>query len=142
MGSPLADGKMPTCIEGEIAKSSVEQIACGSYHVAVLTSKAEVYTWGKGAKGQLGHGDNEDRSTPTLVDFLKDKQVKSIACGANFTAVICLHKLVSNTDNSVCSSCRNTFNFRRKRHNCYNCGLVFCKTCSSKKSLKASFIGS
>lgn len=138
MGSPLADGKMPTCIEGEIAKSSVEQIACGSYHVAVLTSKAEVYTWGKGAKGQLGHGDNEDRSTPTLVDFLKDKQVKSIACGANFTAVICLHKLVSNTDNSVCSSCCNTFNFRRKRHNCYNCGLVFCKTCSSKKSLKAS----
>ncbi|XP_058195899.1 PH, RCC1 and FYVE domains-containing protein 1-like isoform X1 [Rhododendron vialii] len=138
MGSPLADGKMLTCIEGEIAKSSVEQIACGSHHVAVLTSKAEVYTWGKGAKGQLGHGDNEDRSTPTLVDFLKDKQVKSIACGANFTAVICLHKLVSNTDNSVCSSCRNTFNFRRKRHNCYNCGLVFCKSCSSRKSLKAS----
>lgn len=138
MGSPLADGKMPVCIEGEIAQSSVEQIACGSFHVAVLTSKAEVYTWGKGANGQLGHGDNEDRSTPTLVDFLKDKQVKSIACGANFTAVICLHKLVSTADNSVCSSCRSTFNFRRKRHNCYNCGLVFCKACSSRKSLKAS----
>ncbi|KAL6983497.1 hypothetical protein U1Q18_016883 [Sarracenia purpurea var. burkii] len=138
LGNPLADGKLPTCIEGKIADSFVDEIACGSYHVAVLTAKTEVYTWGKGANGQLGHGDKDDRHTPTLVDFLKDKQVKSVVCGANFTAVICLHKLVSTTDNSVCSGCRNPFNFRRKRHNCYNCGLVFCKTCSSRKSLKAS----
>ncbi|PSS28730.1 Ultraviolet-B receptor like [Actinidia chinensis var. chinensis] len=138
LGSPLADGKTPTCIEAKIADSFVEEIACGSYHVAVLTSKTEVYTWGRGANGQLGHGDSDDRNTPTLVEFLKDKQVKSVACGANFTAVICLHRLVSTTDNSVCSGCRNLFNFRRKRHNCYNCGLVFCKTCSSRKSLKAS----
>ncbi|PSR88206.1 Ultraviolet-B receptor like [Actinidia chinensis var. chinensis] len=138
LGSPLADGKTPTCIEAKLADSFVEEIACGSYHVAVLTSKTEVYTWGRGANGQLGHGDNDNRNTPTLVGFLKDKQVKSVACGANFTAVICLHKLVSTTDNSVCSGCRNPFNFRRKCHNCYNCGLVFCKICSSRKSLKAS----
>ncbi|KAL7163909.1 hypothetical protein ACSBR2_039929 [Camellia fascicularis] len=138
LGSPLADGKMPTCIEGKIADSFVEEIACGSYHIAVLTSKTEVYTWGKGANGQLGHGDINDRNIPTLVDILKDKQVKSVVCGANFTAVICLHKLVSTADNSVCSGCRNPFNFRRKYHNCYNCGLVFCKACSSRKSLKAS----
>ncbi|GFS32266.1 regulator of chromosome condensation (RCC1) family with FYVE zinc finger domain-containing protein [Actinidia rufa] len=138
LGSPLADGKTPTCIEAKLADSFVEEIACGSYHVAVLTSKTEVYTWGSGANGQLGHGDNDNRNTPTLVGFLKDKQVKSVACGANFTAVICLHKLVSTTDNSVCSGCRNPFNFRRKRNNCYNCGLVFCQICSSRKSLKAS----
>ncbi|KAF2302394.1 hypothetical protein GH714_036157 [Hevea brasiliensis] len=134
----LATGKVPTIVEGKIAGSFVEEIACGSYHVAVLTSKAEVYTWGKGSNGQLGHGDNEDRNTPTHVDFLKDKHVKSIACGSNFTAIICLHKWVSSTDHSVCSGCRNPFGFRRKRHNCYNCGLVFCKACSGRKSLKAS----
>ncbi|KAK3004366.1 hypothetical protein RJ639_019175, partial [Escallonia herrerae] len=138
LGSPLADGKIPNCIEGKIADISVEEIACGSHHAAVLTSKKEVYTWGKGANGQLGHGDNEDRHIPTLVDFLKDKQVKSVVCGSNFTAVICLHRWVSTADNSVCSSCHNPFNFRRKRHNCYNCGLVFCKACSTRKSLKAS----
>ncbi|PSR90146.1 Protein Brevis radix-like [Actinidia chinensis var. chinensis] len=38
----------------------------------------------------------------------------------------------------MCSGCRLPFNFKRKRHNCYNCGLVFCHSCSSKKSLKAS----
>ncbi|KAF8378430.1 hypothetical protein HHK36_029769 [Tetracentron sinense] len=138
LGSPEADGKLPTCIEGKIRNSHIEEIACGSYHVAVLTSKTEVYTWGKGANGRLGHGDNDDRNTPTLVEALKDKQVKSVLCGSNFTAVICLHKWVSSADHSVCSGCHNPFGFRRKRHNCYNCGLVFCKACSSRKSLKAS----
>ncbi|KAI8020712.1 PH, RCC1 and FYVE domains-containing protein 1 [Camellia lanceoleosa] len=138
LGNPLADGKIPTCVEGKIADSFVEEIACGSYHVAVLTSKTEVYTWVKGANGQLGHGDSDNRNTPTLVDFFKDKQVKRVVCGVNFTAVICLYRLGSNADTSVCSGCRNPFNFRRKRHNCYNCGLAFCKACSIRKALRAS----
>ncbi|CAI9096626.1 OLC1v1032817C1 [Oldenlandia corymbosa var. corymbosa] len=138
LGNPLANGKDPTCVEGKIANSFVEEIACGSHHVAVLTSKMEVYTWGKGSNGQLGHGQNNDRDSPNLVNFLKDKQVRSVACGSNFTAVICLHKGMSSADNSVCSGCRNPFNFRRKRHNCYNCGLAFCTACSSRKSMRAS----
>ncbi|KAL9455051.1 hypothetical protein AB3S75_010454 [Citrus x aurantiifolia] len=139
LGNPQADGKLPNRVEGKLSKSFVEEIACGSYHVAVLTSKTEVYTWGKGANGRLGHGDTDDRNSPSLVEALKDKQVKSIACGTNFTAAICLHKWVSGVDQSMCSGCRLPFNnFKRKRHNCYNCGLVFCHSCSSKKSLKAS----
>lgn len=138
LGNPQADGKHPTRVEGKLSKSFVEEIACGAYHVAALTSRTEVYTWGKGANGRLGHGDIDDRNTPTLVEALKDKQVKSIACGTNFTAAICLHKWVSGADQSMCSGCRLPFNFKRKRHNCYNCGLVYCHSCSSKKSLKAS----
>ncbi|KAK4358914.1 hypothetical protein RND71_021143 [Anisodus tanguticus] len=146
MGSPVygqlgyhqADGKLPRRVEGKLTKSFVEEIACGAYHVAVLTSRTEVYTWGKGENGRLGHGDTDDRNSPTLVEALKDKQVKSIACGTNFTAAICLHKWVSGVDQSMCSGCRLPFNFKRKRHNCYNCGLVFCHSCSSKKSLRAS----
>ncbi|KAK2377624.1 hypothetical protein P8452_49293 [Trifolium repens] len=138
LGNPQADGKLPTRVEGKLSKSFVEEIACGAYHVAVLTLRNEVYTWGKGANGRLGHGDTDDRNNPTLVDALKDKHVKSIACGTNFTAAICLHKWVSGVDQSMCSGCRLPFNFKRKRHNCYNCGLVFCHSCSSKKSLKAS----
>ncbi|XP_068658422.1 PH, RCC1 and FYVE domains-containing protein 1-like isoform X1 [Aristolochia californica] len=138
LGNPQADGKIPNRVEGKLQKNFVEEIACGAYHVAVLTSRTEVYTWGKGANGRLGHGDIDDRNVPTLVEALKDKQVKSIACGTNFTTVICLHKSVSGMDQSMCSGCRLPFNFKRKRHNCYNCGLVFCHSCSSKKSLKAS----
>lgn len=138
LGVPVADGLVPTRVDGEIAESFVEEVACGAYHVAALTSTSKVYTWGKGANGQLGHGDKDNRNSPTLVDFLKDKQVKRVVCGLNFTAIICLHKWVSSVDHSVCSSCHNPFGFRRKRHNCYNCGLVFCKACSSRKSLKAA----
>ncbi|KAK3220837.1 hypothetical protein Dsin_014807 [Dipteronia sinensis] len=138
LGSPGSISNIPTRIKGNIKHSHIEEIACGSYHIAVLSSKAEVYTWGKGANGQLGHGDGENRNTPTLVEALKGKQVKSVVCGSNFTAAICVHKSVFSSDHSTCSGCCNPFNFRRKRHNCYNCGLAFCKACSSKRSLKAA----
>ncbi|PRQ55378.1 putative chromatin regulator PHD family [Rosa chinensis] len=138
LGIPQADGKLPRRVEGKLMKNFVEEIACGAYHVAVLTSRTEVYTWGKGANGRLGLGDTEDKFSPTLVEALRDKQVKSIVCGTNFTAAICLHKWVSGVDQSMCSGCRLPFNFKRKRHNCYNCGLVLCHSCSSKKCLKAS----
>jgi alpha-tubulin suppressor-like RCC1 family protein len=138
LGNLHSDGSVPTRVEGKLQKSFVEEISCGAYHVAVLTSRTEVYTWGKGANGRLGHGDTDDRNMPTLVEALKDKQVRSVVCGTNFTAAICIHKWVSGVDQSMCSGCRLPFNFKRKRHNCYNCALVYCHSCSSKKSLKAA----
>ncbi|MCO5566977.1 hypothetical protein L7F22_020660 [Adiantum nelumboides] len=138
LGDPHADGKVPKRVEGKLRDVFVEEGSCGAFHLAVLTSKGEVFTWGKGANGRLGHGDFEDRKVPTLVEALKDKQVKSIACGTSITAAICLHKWVSGADHSVCSGCKQPFGFTRKRHNCYNCGLVYCHSCSSKKAMKAS----
>ncbi|XP_047080047.1 PH, RCC1 and FYVE domains-containing protein 1-like [Lolium rigidum] len=138
LGNPTNDGKLHSIVKGGISSRSVEEIACGSHHVAALTSKAEVYTWGKGANGRLGHGNNFDRNTATLVEALKDKQVKSVVCGTDFTAVVCLHKCTSGLDQSICSGCHLQFGFRRKRHNCYNCGSLYCKACSTRKSMKAS----
>ncbi|KAK9675850.1 hypothetical protein RND81_11G035900 [Saponaria officinalis] len=138
MGCPEADGINPVRVEGKIADCFIEDIACGSHHVVALTSKGEVFTWGKGTNGQLGHGDSDHRKEPAIVEFMRDKQVKSVACGSQFTAVVCLHKWVCGSDHSLCTGCHNPFGFRRKRHNCYNCGQVFCKVCSSRKSLKAS----
>ncbi|XP_031377884.1 PH, RCC1 and FYVE domains-containing protein 1-like isoform X2 [Punica granatum] len=138
LGNPAADGKLPCLVQDKLAGEFVEDISCGAFHVAVLTSRSEVYTWGKGANGRLGHGDVEDRKVPTLVEALKDRHVKSISCGENFTASICIHKWVSGADQSVCTACRQAFGFTRKRHNCYNCGLVYCHACSSKKALKAA----
>ncbi|KAK1435537.1 hypothetical protein QVD17_01303 [Tagetes erecta] len=138
LGNPQCDGKLPCLVEDKLAGEPVEEIACGAYHVAVLTSRNQVYTWGKGANGRLGHGDTEDRKTPTLVESLKDRHVKFVACGSNYTAAICVHKWVASTEQSQCSSCRQAFGFTRKRHNCYNCGLVHCHSCSSRKSLRAT----
>ncbi|XP_027091658.2 PH, RCC1 and FYVE domains-containing protein 1-like isoform X1 [Coffea arabica] len=137
LGNPQSDGKLPCSVEDKLGEA-VEEIACGAYHVAALTSKNEVYTWGKGANGRLGHGDVEDRKTPTLVEALKDRNVRYIACGSNYTAAICIHRLVSGAEQSQCAACRQAFGFTRKRHNCYNCGLVHCHACSSRKSLRAA----
>ncbi|KAA3467926.1 Zinc finger, FYVE-type [Gossypium australe] len=138
LGNPGSDGKLPCLVQEKLVGEFVEEISCGAYHVAVLTSRSEVFTWGRGANGRLGHGDIEDRRTPTLIESLKDRHVKNISCGSNFTSCICIHKWVSGADQSVCSGCRQAFGFTRKRHNCYNCGLVHCHACSSKKALKAA----
>lgn len=138
LGNPQSDGKVPSIVEDKLLGETVEEIACGSYHVAVLTARNEVYTWGKGANGRLGHGDLEDRKTPTLVEALKDRHVKYISCGSNYTAAICLHKWVSGAEQSQCAACRQAFGFTRKRHNCYNCGLVHCHSCSSRKAFRAA----
>jgi alpha-tubulin suppressor-like RCC1 family protein len=138
LGNPQSDGKLPCLVGDKLAGECVEEIACGAYHVTVLTSRNEVYTWGKGANGRLGHGDVEDRKSPTLVEALKDRHVKYIACGSNYSAAICLHKWVSGAEQSQCSTCRQAFGFTRKRHNCYNCGLVHCHSCSSRKALRAA----
>ncbi|GMJ05470.1 hypothetical protein like AT4G14368 [Hibiscus trionum] len=138
LGNPSSDGKLPCLVQDNLVGEFVEEISCGAYHVAVLTSRSEVFTWGRGANGRLGHGDIEDRRTPTLVESLKDRHVKNISCGSNFTSCICIHKWISGVDQSVCTGCRQAFGFTRKRHNCYNCGLVHCHACSSKKALKAA----
>ncbi|KAL0456980.1 UNVERIFIED_CONTAM: PH, RCC1 and FYVE domains-containing protein 1 [Sesamum latifolium] len=148
---------IPTCVSALI-DYNIHQIACGNNmtvalttsghvftmgsnaydHIAVLTSRGEVFTWGRGANGRLGHGDAEDRNVPTLVEALKDKHVRNIACGSSYTASICIHKWVSGADQSVCTACKQAFGFTRKRHNCYNCGLVHCHACSSKKAMRAA----
>ncbi|XP_044484470.1 PH, RCC1 and FYVE domains-containing protein 1-like isoform X2 [Mangifera indica] len=138
LGNPNSDGKLPCLVQDKLVGEFVEEISCGAHHVAVLTSRSELLTWGRGANGRLGHGDTDDRNTPTVVEALKDRHVKHISCGSNFTSCICVHKWVSGVDQSVCSGCRQAFGFTRKRHNCYNCGLVHCHACSSKKALRAA----
>ncbi|CAK8575202.1 unnamed protein product [Lathyrus sativus] len=138
LGNPNSAGKVPTLVQDKLLGEFIEEISCGAHHVAVLTSRSEVYTWGKGSNGRLGHGDTDERKSPTFVVALKDRHIKNISCGSNFTACICIRKSVTGTDQPVCFGCKQAFGLTRKRHNCYNCGLVFCHTCSSKKSFKAA----
>ncbi|XP_057430235.1 PH, RCC1 and FYVE domains-containing protein 1 isoform X2 [Lotus japonicus] len=137
LGNPHARDRA-VMVEGMLKQEFVKVISSGSYHVAVLTSAGSVYTWGKGENGQLGLGDTEDRHTPCFVEALRERQVDTITCGPSFTAAICLHRPISISDQSTCSGCRLPFGFTRKKHHCYNCGLLFCRNCSSRKALNAS----
>ncbi|CAA0806672.1 Regulator of chromosome condensation (RCC1) family protein, partial [Striga hermonthica] len=138
LGNPQSEGKSPVLVQDRLVGEFVEQISCETHHVAVLTLRNEVFTWGRGTNRRLGPGDVDDRGSPTLVEAFKDRHVRNIACGSNYTVSICIHKWVSGADQSVCTACRQAFGFTRKWHNCYNCGLVHCHACSSKKAMKAA----
>lgn len=45
----------------------IRDIACGSSHSAAITSSGELYTWGMGEYGRLGHGDTVTQLKPKMV---------------------------------------------------------------------------
>ena len=56
-------------------------ISCGGSHSAAITAAGELYTWGKGRYGRLGHGDSEDQFKPKMVEALRGFSVVDVACG-------------------------------------------------------------
>ncbi|XP_054270101.1 E3 ubiquitin-protein ligase HERC2 isoform X2 [Macrosteles quadrilineatus] len=71
----------PTLVEALRGKEIVN-IACGGSHSAAITVHGELYTWGKGRYGRLGHGDTEDKYVPKLVEALLGYNVVDVACGS------------------------------------------------------------
>ena len=46
---------------------TVIDIAVGSAHSAAIVSEGDLYTWGLGEYGRLGHGDTETQLKPKMV---------------------------------------------------------------------------
>ena len=47
--------------------TEVVDVAAGGAHSACVTAAGDLYTWGKGRYGRLGHSDSEDQLKPKLV---------------------------------------------------------------------------
>lgn len=69
----------------------VTNVACSDNHTVCLTSDGQVYTFGRGSHGQLGHTLFQNEPTPRLVSSLTNLIVKSISCGPNMTAALTEH---------------------------------------------------
>jgi RCC1 and BTB domain-containing protein len=76
----------PVLVEA-LLREKVVDISAGDNYSGVVTEKGEVYTWGFGNEGQLGHGDKSDQFMPRRIATLKNK-VKSISCGGAHTALL------------------------------------------------------
>nr|XP_055071394.1 E3 ubiquitin-protein ligase MYCBP2 isoform X15 [Misgurnus anguillicaudatus] len=63
------------------------QVSCGFHHSVVLMENGDVYTFGYGQHGQLGHGDVNSRGSPTLVQALPGPSTQ-VTAGSNHTAVL------------------------------------------------------
>ncbi|XP_071888577.1 E3 ubiquitin-protein ligase MYCBP2 isoform X28 [Anas platyrhynchos] len=63
------------------------QVSCGFHHSVVLMENGDVYTFGYGQHGQLGHGDVNSRGCPTLVQALPGPSTQ-VTAGSNHTAIL------------------------------------------------------
>ncbi|CAH0559020.1 unnamed protein product [Brassicogethes aeneus] len=68
----------------------IVDVACGGAHSAAITSSGQLYTWGKGRYGRLGHGDSEDQLKPKLVEALLGNRVIDVACGSGDAQTLCI----------------------------------------------------
>ena len=60
---------------------TISDIAVGYEHVLALSSDGDIYSWGRGKNGRLGHGNQETQSHP--VKILTDVNFKLIFAGFN-----------------------------------------------------------
>jgi alpha-tubulin suppressor-like RCC1 family protein len=67
-GDEATQHLVPTKVTGGgIDEAVVVQVAAGNMHSMVLTASGELYAWGKGTRGQLGHGGKEHLAVPRVV---------------------------------------------------------------------------
>jgi len=59
----------------------ITAIACGYHSNLALSNHSELYSWGWGAHGQLGHGNTTDCMVPRRIEALRGLTVAAIACG-------------------------------------------------------------
>ena len=55
---------------GGIKEAGVVQVAAGERHSMALSTSGELYAWGAGGNGQLGHGGKEDLAVPRVVGVI------------------------------------------------------------------------
>ena len=60
-----------------VQNQEIAHVSCGAEHSFALTTSGELYSWGLNFRGQLGHGDLENRSRPTLVKNLSLSYLES-----------------------------------------------------------------
>ncbi|XP_078001556.1 X-linked retinitis pigmentosa GTPase regulator-like isoform X2 [Glandiceps talaboti] len=86
-GDRLNDTTKPVHVD--IIKEPVKMVACGGGHTAVVTENGNLYTFGDGNHGQLGHGPSQlQLNTPQKVVRLSEHKCRFVSCGDNHTSVI------------------------------------------------------
>jgi alpha-tubulin suppressor-like RCC1 family protein len=77
----------------------VSAVACGPEHVVVVGGQGDVYAWGRGLKGRLGLGHEEDCCAPQEVTALntEDIYIVNVSCSGAGTLLL--------TDSGVLYAC-------------------------------------
>lgn len=68
-----------------LSDRQIVNASCGTTYSAVITSNGELFTFGQGRFGKLGHGNSDDKPIPTLVTALKSHKIVDVSCGDSHT---------------------------------------------------------
>ena len=68
-------------------EAGVTRVSAGGFHSAALTQQGQVFTWGAGNGGALGHGDTRTQRRPKRVEGLP-VSAAAVACGSGTTCAV------------------------------------------------------
>eukprot|EP00301_Raphidiophrys_heterophryoidea_P004922 c12104_g2_i4.p1 GENE.c12104_g2_i4~~c12104_g2_i4.p1 ORF type:complete len:603 (-),score=121.44 c12104_g2_i4:21-1829(-) len=88
----------PTQILHGIVDRKVIHISAGYTHAACVTDNHEVFTWGDGKRGKLGHGSFDDCLLPKRVESLDDGNIRQVRCLETMTVMTTVPFITVNTD--------------------------------------------
>lgn len=79
----------PTLIES-LQHVVIKKVAVnsGGKHCIALSADGEVFSWGEGEDGKLGHGNRDSYDRPKLIESLSGLGVIDVACGSAHSACI------------------------------------------------------
>ncbi|CAG9461567.1 unnamed protein product [Pedinophyceae sp. YPF-701] len=86
-GSTGDDQPQPRVIRGT-REVYFTRVACGAQHTVALTGSGHVFSFGHGAFGALGLGDDESQELPVLVERLWPVAVAQVACGDSHSVAL------------------------------------------------------
>lgn len=80
--------KLPRVVDSLLGRN-ITMVTCGVAHTMALSAQGEVFSWGSGKYGRLGHGHMRDRFSPLMIGApLRGLQVIQIACHENHSAAL------------------------------------------------------
>ena len=78
----------PRLLQGFQSDQKITQIACGHLHSVVILQNSQVYSFGWGTSGSLGHGDRRYQLVPKQVLAIRGDSISNVSCGWKHTLFV------------------------------------------------------
>eukprot|EP00501_MAST-03F_sp_TOSAG23-6_P001652 GSMAST32.ASY1.ANO1.1720.1 assembled CDS len=88
-GKPELFPSFAVCnVVASLRQSLVVQVSVGAFHVLLLSTTGDVFSFGDGFTGQLGHGDTDDREEPTVIQNIEGRKATQVSAGTVHSVVL------------------------------------------------------
>ncbi|XP_065095854.1 uncharacterized protein ca [Ochlerotatus camptorhynchus] len=111
-GEEFAEHLFPSVVDTTLVQDDIVRISSGLYHFALVTSRSNIYTWGKNIERQLGRENGRNEVLiPTKLETVTG--VEYVECGADFTLIMTDGGTVKSWGNNNMGQCAKEINQER-----------------------------